>query len=457
METVEGDTMFGWRRKNDGFVWREYVRTTILVRRDQRRQKLENMRDAAVAGVRSAGHQGAALGAAGARSAATAIATATRNAALAAYDFLTVGLAASWLWLADRAGWLGKSMGDVFGRGAAPLVAILRQPVVSLSLAMVALVSAISAISAGRGLLSAAAVVALIAIAALGVARASEITGLIGSAFRRTRLDRIAFPNIQGLGIPRLGAGSGSGTARAALVAGALIAVVASATWMAGVFGALLDGPSATVRAGAAPGDRAQIVSGSVVEGKGFAVSAARLRVGTTEVRLAGVEAPEAGQTCGSRSCTATAKAALQKLVQGKRPACTITGSAEDGSATARCNVDGVDLAAQLVRAGHVFSDTGLFASYGSAEREARNGKLGVWRSNSERPAEHRARLWDEAKRSAPDGCPIKGVVSGDGKTYLAPGAPNYERTKVRPARGERWFCSEGEAQAAGWKPLESL
>ena len=40
--------MFGWRKKKDGFVWNEYVRTTILLRREQRRQRVEDVRDAAV-------------------------------------------------------------------------------------------------------------------------------------------------------------------------------------------------------------------------------------------------------------------------------------------------------------------------------------------------------------------------------------------------------------------------
>jgi hypothetical protein len=32
--------MFGWRKRNDGFEWREYVRTTILVRRRNRRDRV---------------------------------------------------------------------------------------------------------------------------------------------------------------------------------------------------------------------------------------------------------------------------------------------------------------------------------------------------------------------------------------------------------------------------------
>ena len=39
-DTELGGRMFGWRKRNDGFEWREYVRTTILVRRRNRRERV---------------------------------------------------------------------------------------------------------------------------------------------------------------------------------------------------------------------------------------------------------------------------------------------------------------------------------------------------------------------------------------------------------------------------------
>jgi hypothetical protein len=47
--------MLGWRRKRDGFEWHDYVRTTILVRRAKRRQKVDDARAAAVHGLKDAG------------------------------------------------------------------------------------------------------------------------------------------------------------------------------------------------------------------------------------------------------------------------------------------------------------------------------------------------------------------------------------------------------------------
>src|SRR6185312_766890 len=56
--------MFGWRRRSEGFEWREYVRTTILVRRADRQRRVEDVRVAALEKVkhaRDAGRAGAAF------------------------------------------------------------------------------------------------------------------------------------------------------------------------------------------------------------------------------------------------------------------------------------------------------------------------------------------------------------------------------------------------------------
>jgi hypothetical protein len=35
---------------------------------------------------------------------------------------------------------------------------------------------------------------------------------------------------------------------------------------------------------------------------------------------------------------------------------------------------------------------------------------------------------------------------------YHMPGGGYYGATRINPSRGERWFCSEAEARAAGWR-----
>lgn len=56
-------------------------------------------------------------------------------------------------------------------------------------------------------------------------------------------------------------------------------------------------------------------------------------------------------------------------------------------------------------------------------------------------------------RSEAPGKCNIKGNISSKGvKIYHRPGDPNYNGTKIDPKKGERWFCTEQEAQDAGWR-----
>lgn len=55
---------------------------------------------------------------------------------------------------------------------------------------------------------------------------------------------------------------------------------------------------------------------------------------------------------------------------------------------------------------------------------------------------------------TAPDpSCNIKGNVNSRGeRIYHTPALRDYDRTNVRPEEGDRWFCTEEEAQAAGFR-----
>ena len=50
-------------------------------------------------------------------------------------------------------------------------------------------------------------------------------------------------------------------------------------------------------------------------------------------------------------------------------------------------------------------------------------------------------------------GCKVKGNISyNEGKRiYHLPGMEDYETTVIDPRRGEKWFCSETDAQNSGW------
>src|SRR6476661_4564427 len=80
--------MFGRRKSNDGFEWHKYVRTTIKLKREQRRQRIVDARRAA---VHQAGEAGVAL-AAGSRAAGAAAVDGAR----AGFGFAGLALQALW-------------------------------------------------------------------------------------------------------------------------------------------------------------------------------------------------------------------------------------------------------------------------------------------------------------------------------------------------------------------------
>lgn len=49
--------------------------------------------------------------------------------------------------------------------------------------------------------------------------------------------------------------------------------------------------------------------------------------------------------------------------------------------------------------------------------------------------------------------CNIKGNISINSGAHIfhVPGQLDYDSTIIRPEYGERWFCSESDARAAGW------
>lgn len=49
--------------------------------------------------------------------------------------------------------------------------------------------------------------------------------------------------------------------------------------------------------------------------------------------------------------------------------------------------------------------------------------------------------------------CQIKGNINAEGeKIYHMPGQAYYDKTIISPEKGERWFCTEAEAIANGWR-----
>ena len=83
---------------------------------------------------------------------------------------------------------------------------------------------------------------------------------------------------------------------------------------------------------------------------------------------------------------------------------------------------------------------------YEAAQSRAKRAKRGIWRGPAEPAWEFRETRWTKAAQTAPEGCPIKGNISPNGKIYHTPWSPWYSRTRINTTKGERWFCDEAEA-----------
>ena len=115
---------------------------------------------------------------------------------------------------------------------------------------------------------------------------------------------------------------------------------------------------------------------------------------------------------------------------------------------------EGLDLGAALVERGLALAYVRYSERYVPEERAARRARRGLFAGAFVAPWDWRRERWREAGGEAPSpDCPIKGNVSSGGeRIYHAPWSRSYARTRIDESRGERWFCDEAEALAAGWR-----
>lgn len=179
-----------------------------------------------------------------------------------------------------------------------------------------------------------------------------------------------------------------------------------------------------------------------------------------TRVRLFGVDAPEHDQTCtdatgASWDCGAWVIAQVTALYGGANATCTRIETDRYGREVSRCRVNGNDLGEALVIAGLATAYREYAMDYDLAEKTAQVTGAGIWAGSFDTPAAFRAEqrpAVQDAPQTATGECIIKGNISDRGRIYHVPGNENYTDTRINTARGERWFCSEAEAQAAGWR-----
>lgn len=188
------------------------------------------------------------------------------------------------------------------------------------------------------------------------------------------------------------------------------------------------------------------------------------LRIGDTRIRLHGIDAPELNQTCATPrgevwACGRWSKAHLAALLRDEQPVCNDLGRDRYGRMLARCAVGGKDIGEQMVANGAALAYARYSDAYVDAQATARAAARGMWAAGPQTaPEDYRraksvsAPVADAQAVSADAGCTIKGNLGASGRIYHQPGQRDYAATRVSLAKGEGWFCTPAEAEAAGFR-----
>lgn len=192
-------------------------------------------------------------------------------------------------------------------------------------------------------------------------------------------------------------------------------------------------------------------------------IDADTIEIGRQRIRLHGIDAPESGQTCQDGQnrvwrCGQQAALALSDLLGRRHVRCLVTGEDRYQRKLATCSLGDTDINSWLVRSGWALAYRRYSRRYLPEERQAKREASGLWQGSFMPPWEWRQQQRQTGTRplaaaQAPAGCAIKGNISSKGnRIYHLPGSRWYDKTRINRQSGERWFCSESEARAAGWR-----
>jgi endonuclease YncB( thermonuclease family) len=191
------------------------------------------------------------------------------------------------------------------------------------------------------------------------------------------------------------------------------------------------------------------------------------LEVAGQRIRLGGIDAPEMHEDCVNASgqhwaCGVWSKDLAQDMLAGKTVQCVDLGQRSYDRIVGRCYLGGQDVAVALIEAGaarpclRFAREQGQEQAYLRAEQQAKRANAGVYGGPLNpiagfcEPSRATVSISVPAVPPSAD-CVIKGNVSSNGRIYHMPGQRHYDQVTMRSDQ-TRWFCSEAEARAAGWR-----
>jgi len=218
---------------------------------------------------------------------------------------------------------------------------------------------------------------------------------------------------------------------------------------------------SACSQATESPGDGELYPVVSVADGDTITVTIAGVN---ERVRLIGIDAPELHNPteCFAQESTDHA----EETLAGTSVRLVADPNQDDRDRYGRLLryvllPDGANVNASMVASGYAYEYTydGPYRYqelFRGNQRSARSAGAGVWSASScdgQRSPQSSFIATSLIPTLPPDGCVIKGNINVKGeKIFHIPGDESYADTVITAAKGERFFCSEADATAAGWR-----
>ena len=197
------------------------------------------------------------------------------------------------------------------------------------------------------------------------------------------------------------------------------------------------------------------------ISGKPRVIDGDTISIAGQRIRLHGIDTPESEQLCDADGkqwrCGKEATFALADAIGRTWVDCLERDKDRYGRIVAICKVggpNGRDLGGYMVSEGWALAYRKYSTDYVKQEDAAKAAGKGLWRGSFVAPWDWRRgdRLASEAANDNRH-CNFKGNIGRNGvRIYHVPGGTYYSRTKISESKGERWFCSEAEARAAGWR-----
>lgn len=243
--------------------------------------------------------------------------------------------------------------------------------------------------------------------------------------------------------------------------------------------------------------------SGSIYIGMPQIIDGDTIDLNGVRIRLWGIDAFEAAQTCGQFACGNKATQEIAEIISNSKSMkviCIQKDTDRNGRIVAICRIDGIDIGAALVSKGLAVAYKKYSMDYVGEESLAKSEKAGAWRYEFKTPDEYRngpqnkeetlnfetkaaallvlpkpisppsplPQLKPQKSNPAVDipspkpapkpakryvdewgnACEVKGNINSKGeKIYHTPTSPSYEKTIP-----EEMFCTIEDAEDAGYR-----